>query len=132
MDSQSSVKPLFNTEAGVYDTGAKGFVRQQLPQYTMCAALGLLAGAMGVALTIGLAILVNLLLPPSTLFAPGTIPLMVTGALAGVGFGWLLGRAANFTWPGLFEAPREKGLQVILVFSVLASLLQTLLFFAPL
>ena len=76
MDSQSSVKPLFNAEAGVYDTGVKGFVRQQLPQYTICATLGLLAGATGVALTIGLAILVNLTLPPSALFAPGTIPLM--------------------------------------------------------
>lgn len=131
MDSRSSVKPLFTTEAGMSDAGAQGFALRRLPQYIICAALGLLGGAMGVALVIGLTILINLLLPPSVVFAPGVISLMAASALAGVVIAWLLGQVAYFTWPGLFAAPREKGLRVILVFSVLASLLQTILFFAP-
>ena len=131
MGSQSSVNPLFNAEVGMSDSDAQGFVRQQLPRYAMCAALGLLGGAVGVTLAIGLAILINLLLPPSVVFTPGAVPLMAVSALAGVGIGWLLGQVANSVWPGLFEAPHEKSLHVILVFSVLASLLQTILFFPP-
>ena len=130
MDSQSSVKPLLTTEAGMPNADAQGFVLQQLPQYTICAGLGLLGGALGVALAIGLAILINRLLPPSTIFAPGVIPFMAGGALAGMGIAWLLGQVATFTWPGLFADLNTSGLRVILVFSVLTSLLQTILFFA--
>lgn len=132
MDSRSSVKPLLTTETGMSDANAQGFALQQLPYYSICAGLGMLGGALGVALAIGLTILINLLLlPPFEVFAPGVIPLMAASALAGVGIAWLLGQVANFTWPGLFADLNENGLRVILVFSILGSLLQTILFFAP-
>jgi len=132
MDSRSSVKPLLTTEAGMSDANAQGFALQQLPQYIICAGLGLLGGAIGVALAIGLTILINvLLLPPFEVFAPGVIPLMAGSALAGVGVAWLLSQIVNFILPGLFAALKESGLRVILIFSILASLLQTILFFAP-
>jgi len=131
MDSRSSVKSLLTTEAGMHNADAQTFVLWRLPQYTICAGLGLLGGALGVALVIALTILINLLLPPSTIFAPGVIPLMAGSALVGVGIAWLLGQGATFTWPGLFTDLNTSGLRVILVFSVLASLLQTILFFAP-
>ena len=131
MGSQGSVKPMFNTEASITDASAQGSALRQLPLYAICVLLGLLAGAMGVALVIGLAIVTNLLLPPSVSFAPGVIPFMAAGALAGAGIAWLLGRVASFGWRELREDSAETGLRVMLVFSVLASLLQSLLFFAP-
>jgi hypothetical protein len=122
---------MFNTEAGMADAGAQGSALRQLPMYTICVLLGLLGGAMGVALVIGLAILVSLLLPPSVSFAPGVIPFMAASALAGAGITWLLGQVASFSWRELRQGSGETGLRVMLVFSVLASLLQSLLFFAP-
>jgi hypothetical protein len=86
---------------------------------------------MGVALVIGLAIAINLLLPPSVSFAPGVIPLMAASALAGAGIAWLLGHVPKLSWRELRQDSAETGLRVMLVFSVLASLLQSLLFFAP-
>jgi hypothetical protein len=99
--------------------------------YAICVLLGLLGGAMGVALVIGLAILINLTLPPSASFEPGVIPLMAASALAGAGVTWLVGRAASFSWHELRQGSSETGLRVMLVFSVMAALLQSLLFFAP-
>jgi hypothetical protein len=131
MDSQSSVKPLLTTEAGISNTDAQGVALQRLAQYTICVGLGLLGGALGVALAIALTILINLLSPPSVIFAPGVIPLMAGSALAGVGVAWLLSQIVNFILPGLLATLNENGLRVILVFSILASLLQTILFFAP-
>ena len=92
--------------------------------------LGLVGGALGVALATGLAILIQLRLPPPAVFAPGTVPLMVTGALAGLACSWLLSRQAHRTWSDLESATRLNSLQVILVSSVFASLAQSLLFFA--
>jgi len=131
MDSQGSVNPLLTTEAGISNTDAHGIALQRLAQYTICVGLGLLGGAFGVALVIALTILINLLSPPSVIFAPGVIPLMAGSALAGVGVAWLLSQIVNFILPGLFAALNENGLRVILVFSILTSLLQTILFFAP-
>jgi hypothetical protein len=131
MGSQSSVKPMFNTEAGMAGASAQGSALRQLPMYAICVLLGLLGGAMGVALVIGLAILINLTLPPSVSFAPGVIAFMAASALAGAGIAWLLGQAASFSWRELRQGLGETGLRVTLVFSVLAALLQSLLFFAP-
>jgi hypothetical protein len=130
MDSQSSYKAFFSSEAEVSNVSTKVSIFQRLPLYTACAALGLLGGAVGVALVIGLAILIQLRLPPPSIFAPGVIPIMLVAVLAGLGISWLLAQVAKRIWRGPFSSSHDSGLQVILVFSVFASLLQTLIFFA--
>jgi hypothetical protein len=97
-----------------------------IPQYIIYAGLGLLGGAVGVAIAIGLAIIVQLALPPLTVIAPGIIPLAIVAALAGVGISWLFGLTARMIWPALDFI--EHGIQVMLVSSILVSLLQVFLF----
>ena len=126
MDSRSSVKPLYATEAGLSGAGAREFVLRRLPQYIFCVWLGLLGGAVGVALAIGLSVVIQVVLPPPVVFAPGAIPLMLAAIALGLGFSWLLSRLANFRWS---EDANQKSMRVTVVFSVLASLLQSLLFF---
>ena len=129
MDPQSSIKAFFTTEADVSDAGAQGSLLRRLSQYAACVGLGLLGGAVGVALAIGLAILIQLRLPPPDAFTPGVIPLMVTAVLAGLGVSWLIGQVARYSWPDLLGDSPQNGLQVILVSSVFASLAQVLFLF---
>lgn len=130
MNLRGSSKVLRTAETGTSKVEVMAIVLQRLPQYITCAGLGLLGGTVGVALAIGLAIVVQLLLPPPAIFWPGTIPLMVTAAVAGLGASWLIGRGAPRIVPNLLRNSGERGLQVILVFSTFTSLLQTLLFFS--
>jgi hypothetical protein len=95
----------------------------------MCAGLGLVGGALGVALAIGLGIQIQLLLPASTSFSPGLVLLLVTAIGMGLGISWLFAQVTNQVWSGLIGSLSDKGLQVVLVFAVFTSLLQTLLFF---
>ena len=127
MDSQESLRPLLTTRSQTANPAATPW---HLAQYALCVALGLLGGALGVALATGLAILIQLQLPPPAVFAPGIVPLMVTAALGGLAISWPLGRLAHHSWPDLGSELRLNGLQVILVSSVFASLAQSLLFFA--
>ncbi len=129
MDSQRSYEALFSTETDVPNAGARESAFWRMLRYAACVALGLFGGAMGVALAIGTAILIQLALPPSSVFAPGVVPLMVTAVLAGLGVSWLLNRLGRRSWPSLFDASSDRSLQVMLVSSVFASLLQTLIFF---
>jgi hypothetical protein len=124
MDTQRSCQTSSATEADV-----EGAVVRRLPQYAVCVGLGLLAGAVGVALAIGLAIMVQLRLPPPTVFTPGVMPLMVTAILAGLCASWLIGQAVRYGLPDLIGDQSHNGTQVILVSSVFASLAQVLLFF---
>jgi hypothetical protein len=101
----------------------------RLPQYVICAGLGLLGGAIGVALAIGLAILIQSALSPMIIFSPDATHFMAVGTLMGIGVSWLLGRVAQHVLPSLSYNAGEQGMQVILIFSVLASLLNSLLFF---
>lgn len=130
MDSHNSYEPLLTTRTRVHEAGARESVLWELPQYALCIMLGLIGGTLGVALAIGLAILIQLRLPPPAVFTPGTVPLMVTGALVGMACSWLLSRQAHRTRPNLASDTRLNSLQVILVSSVFASLAQSLLFFA--
>ena len=130
MDLQGSHKAFFATEADGSDAGAPHrSVLYRLPRYAAYVALGLLGGAAGVALAIGLAILVQLRLPPPAVFAPGVIPLMVTAVLGGLGVSWLIGCVTRYTSPDVPDDSAQNGLQVILVSSVFASLAQVLFFF---
>ena len=127
MNVRSSSKVLVSTKP---NTSGTQIVLRRLPRYAVCAGLGMLGGAVGVAVAIGLAILVQLLLPPSVVLQPGIIPLMVLATMAGLGVSWLFARMMRHVVPGLLNDSPEKELQVILVFSVFTSLLQTILFFA--
>ena len=127
MNVRSSSKVLVSTKS---NTSGTQIELRRLPQYAVCAGLGMLGGAVGVAVAIGLAILVQLLLPPSVVLQPGIIPLMVSATVAGLGVSWLFARMIRHVVPGLLNDSPEKELQVILVFSVFTSLLQTILFFA--
>ncbi|MFC1974779.1 hypothetical protein ACFLXQ_00090 [Chloroflexota bacterium] len=100
-------------------------VWQRLPQYIICIGLGLLGGATGVALIIGLAIIIQSLQPLTVIFLPGIIPLAVAAILMGLGVSWLFGQIAHRIFPDLFY---NSGLQVILIFSAFISLLETFLF----
>jgi F0F1-type ATP synthase membrane subunit c/vacuolar-type H+-ATPase subunit K len=124
MDLQRSYQAYSATEADV-----KGAVLHRLPRYAVCVGLGLLGGAVGVALAIGLAITIQLRLPPPTVFTPGVMPLIVTAVLAGLCASWLMGQAARYGLPDLLDDPSHNGTQVILVSSVFASLAQVLFFF---
>ena len=127
MNVRSSSKVFVPTKS---NTSGMQIVLRRLPRYAVCAGLGMLGGAVGVAVAIGLAILVQLLLPPSVVLQPGIIPLMVSATVAGLGVSWLLARMMRHVMPGVLHDSPEKELQVILVFSVFTSLLQTILFFA--
>jgi hypothetical protein len=120
---------LTRTESGMSGTQATVIVLRRVPQYANCVGLGLLGGAIGAALAIGLAILSQLLLPPSSAFSLGIVSLMVMASLAGLGASWLLCRAACPVLTDLLHDSRGKGLQMTLVISVLTSLLQILFFF---
>jgi hypothetical protein len=100
----------------------------RLPQYVVCVCLGVLGGAMGVALSIASAIAVQLILFPTTVFAPGMLPLALAAVAAGLAVSWLLGRGVSYIFPALAYHAGEQNVQVILVISVLTSLLETFLY----
>ena len=122
---------LFNTltktnEMRIAETRSVAIVNQ-LPQFILSTGLGLLGGAVGVALTIGLAILAQLLLFPTAVFAPGALPLALVAVITGLGLTWLFSRIAPYLLPSLSGYP-TRGIQVMFVFSTLTSLLQTFLY----
>lgn len=129
MDSHSNYKALVSSEADVSVPETQRSVLDRIPHYVACVGLGSLGGALGVALTIGLAILIQLRMPPPAVLAPGVIPLMVTAAILGVLVSWLLNRLASAGHSGFSSDSPENSLQVVLVASVFASLVQTLFFF---
>ena len=130
MSSLETLLPTIKTQ--VSEEPVKVIVRQRLPRYFICAQLGLVGGAIGVMLTIGLAIIVQAFLPPMVIFSPNVILLMTIAAVISVAVSWLFGQAAPRLLPHQFYDLNEQGLQVILIFSVFASLLQTILFMSVL
>lgn len=102
---------------------------RRLP-YMTSAAIGICGGATGVALAIGLVIILQRLMPPAAVLSPGVSFFLVTSTLAGLGASWLLAQVACRIVPNLLCHLYEKGLQVTLVFSILTSLFQTVLFFS--
>ena len=100
----------------------------QVFRYTLCIGLGLVGGVTGVALAIGLAIVIQALLSPLETFLPGIISLAVTAVLFGLGVSWLLGQIMNRIIPDLSDDLDQQGMKIILIFSVLISLLESFLF----
>lgn len=102
---------------------------RRLPGYMVCAILGLVGGAAGVALAIGLTILIQLLLPSGQVLSIGIVPLMVMATVTGLIASWMLCKLVRCSSLRPRRDRYELGLQVSLVLSVFTSLLQTLLFF---
>ncbi len=101
---------------------------QRLGQQVLSIGLGVLGGSTGVALAIALAIVVHLSVPPTINLPSSIIPITVAAALLGVGVSWLMNGAVRRFRPGLVHHSTERGVQIVLVFSVLTSLLQGILF----
>jgi hypothetical protein len=104
-------------------------ILQELPHYLIGIGLGLLGGTLGVAVAIGLTIVVQSMLFPVMIFWPGAVPLTLMAVIAGLGVLWLISRLARLIWPDLFYISEEQGIRVMLIVSILTSLLQAILFF---
>lgn len=101
---------------------------RKLSQYIIYAGVGILGGAVGVALAIAAAIVIQSLMPPLTTYAPNVIVLTLAATVIGLGISWLLGYGLHLISS---DSPRNndgRWLQVTIVFSVLTSLLQTILY----
>jgi len=88
----------------------------------------MVGGAAGVAAAIATAIAVQLFLFPTAPFSPNSTLLTLVATTAGALIAWLLGQGLRQLHPHSDAGLADKGLRVILVFSVLVSLLQSLLF----
>jgi hypothetical protein len=124
MNSQSTMSTISNVQT----ERDQGIVGYELPKYALCAGMGVVGGATGVALTIGLVIIIQGLLFPKLFFTPGSVGLTLAATAVGLGVTWLLSRAAHRIFPNLFDQLGEKALQVMMVLSVFTTLLQTFLF----
>ena len=123
MNSQSTMTTLTNvSNERAQEIGLLRWVR-----YLLCAGIGLVGGTTGVTVAIGLTVMIQLLLATSV-FLPGLIGLTIAATLAGLGASWLISRGARRILPDLFSQLDERAIQIIMVFSVLTSLLQTFLF----
>ena len=115
------------TNTAVYS--AQVTALQRLAQYTICSGLGMLGGAIGTASAIGLAIMAQLVLFPTSTSLPGLIPLNIVAVFLGLMASWLLGWIGFRIIPSLASSNlEEQGIQVILIFSGLISLLETTLY----
>lgn len=124
MNSQRTISTMTN----VSNERMEAVWLQRLIGYALCAGMGLVSGAAGVAVTIGLIVIVQSLLFAAAIFSPGTVLIAIAASLIGLGAAWLISWVARRVLPELFTQLEERALQVIFVFSVLTSLLQTILF----
>jgi len=83
---------------------------------------------MGVVLAIAAVVAIQLWFFPTTVFPPNATLLTLIATVTGAVIAWLFAQGGRRFISGIFEGLAEQGLQVILVFSILASLLQSLLF----
>ena len=101
----------------------------RLTEYTICSGLGMIGGATGTAIAIGLAIIAQLVLFPTSTSLPGLIPLNIVAVFMGLMVSWLLGWIGYRIIPTLASSDSmEQGIQVVLIFSGLISLLETTLY----
>jgi hypothetical protein len=105
---------------------SQGEAVYRLSQVAFFTELGLVGGATGVALAIGLTILLQSLALGA--FVPGAVLLTTMSVLIGLGATWLLGRVMRRVLPRLFGDWNNQALEMALVFGVFASLLQSVFF----
>lgn len=118
-----SVQEMSSAKAGM----SREYQATQLQRwfaYFICATIGLVGGALGVALTIGLTILVVQM--SAIIFYPTSYMLIGVATLFGLGISWLLERMLQYVLPFLNTSQRQ--LQVVFVFSVLIVLLEGFVF----
>jgi hypothetical protein len=125
----NSPRPI-STPTGTHLTNGQGVIDtfQTLPRYALCAGVGLLAGAIGTAFVIVLAILVQSASGPTVTVSLGLVPFGVIAALVGLAVAWPLGLAAHRVIPSLTSSDDERGMQVIITTGVLTSMMQIILF----
>ena len=87
-----------------------------------------MGGAVGVALAIVAAIAIQSLMPPLTTYSPNVIVLALAATVIGLGISWLLGYGLHLISSGSSRNSEVLRLQVTMIFSVLTSLLQTVLY----
>jgi len=118
-----SVHELRRVEAGM----SREYQATQLQKwftYVFFAAIGMVGGALGVALTIGLMIIVAQTF--TLVFDPNSYVLIGIAVLVSLGISWLVERGLRYVFPGLNTS--QQHLQVVFVFSVLVVLLEGFIF----
>ncbi len=95
--------------------------------YGICTILGMLAGVMGVALTLALAISVQLLFFPLATFWPDVFAFSVLAVFFTAGFSWLLHKLVSLFLPVPFQ--QLTGIKIILLSGIFINILETFLFF---
>jgi hypothetical protein len=101
---------------------------QNIPRYTICAGLGLLAGAISTALVITLAIVAQSMSGPTATISLGLVTFGIVAALAGLAISWPLSLVAHRLIPSLAYCADESGTQVVITTGVLTSMMQIILF----
>jgi uncharacterized membrane protein YsdA (DUF1294 family) len=95
---------------------------QQMNQYAICAVLGLVGGAVGVMLALGLAIIAQLALPSLIL---GVVPIALVAVLLGLASSWFFHKTMQRIFSYHFIL---RSLQITFIVSALTSILQTIVF----
>lgn len=102
---------------------------QRLVHSFIHAGFGILGGAIGTAMAIGLAIIVQLMMSPTNAFWPNVTLLAIAATIIGWGVSWVLSRVAPYLVSTLAGSDTAAmGLKITLVLSGLTSLLETYLF----
>jgi hypothetical protein len=114
-----SVHELRTANTGVSDQYQETQLQKWI-SYFICATIGMVGGAIGVALTIGLMIIVVQM--SAIVIFPNSYMLIGVGILFGLGISWLLDRMFRSILPFLNNS--QRSLQVVFVFSVLIVLLE--------
>jgi len=118
-----SVQELRSAEAGISEEYQATELQKWLA-YVFCAAVGMVGGGIGVALAIGLMIIVAE--QSAIVFELNSTLLIAVAALFGLGITWLLERVVHYVMTGLNMTQRHQ--QVIFVFSMLVVLLESFIF----
>lgn len=106
---------------------------QRLIHSFIYAGFGILGGAIGTAMAIGLAIIVQLMMSPTSTFWPNVTLLAIAATIIGWGVSWVLSRIAPYLASTLAGSDTAAmGLKITLVLSGLTSLLETYLFMSVL
>jgi len=116
------------TKSATSKTTAMSVSLQQISHYVICAVLGVLGGGLSVALMISLTIILQLASPPTSPFEISITMFTLVTAIVSGGAAWLVGQAVYRLVLGRYSNLSHLGMQIILTFAVLTSLLQSLLF----
>jgi hypothetical protein len=101
---------------------------QRLSQHVICLALGITGGGIGVALVIGISILIQAFRNPPAAFLPNVNLVTLIAVLVSLAISWLLSLAARRLLPGFRDNFNTLSFQLILISSALTSLLENYLF----